>query len=427
MKTPKFVNAGVGERMQYLAHEYNDTTIRFILHYPGALNPDTLCAATAAIVGSVDVLHASFMADSMKVRWHIREDYEPADFFTLAECDGDPMKPARSFSLRPIEHEGRCQFHVTYVQGSESCAIVVRMSHLVVDGSDGKYLLNKLAESYRMIDGAGNTDHLEIKDGNRSAMNAYRDLSPRELFSLSKMPFNGARTDFPFADVNAHGPLRLLRVTIPAEVLENARKKAKARGATVNDLLLAACFRSYAKITGRSQAMSISGMMDLRQHCKDGTSEGLTNMSGGLNTILENGVTGSFTDTLQDVADQTRQAKADPQAGLNGLPMIHGATKAVPMRLLLKAADIIYSSMSLNLTNLGNIPGEPLAMGGAKPMEGIFGGPLKRKPSVQVGAASFDGTMELTILGDFVTKDLVSLSAFLNGIRTEIEEYAEEA
>ena len=56
MKASHNINAGVGERMQYLAHEYNDTTIRFVLHYPGFLNPDILCAATAAVIEEVDVL-----------------------------------------------------------------------------------------------------------------------------------------------------------------------------------------------------------------------------------------------------------------------------------------------------------------------------------------------------------------------------------
>ena len=27
------ISAGVGERMQYITHKYNDTTIRFVLNY----------------------------------------------------------------------------------------------------------------------------------------------------------------------------------------------------------------------------------------------------------------------------------------------------------------------------------------------------------------------------------------------------------
>ena len=428
-KEPKMANtipAGVGERMQYLAHKFNDTTIRFILHYPGILDPDTLCAATGAVVASVDVLHSSFIANSQTCHWRINRNYTISDYFALCRCDGDPVKVASHLALQPVEHKDHCQFQVTLIQGNESSAVLVRISHLVVDGSDGKYLLNKLAESYRILEEHRNCASLDVKDGNRSAMVAYNHLGIREITSLFKMPITGVKTTYPFANPNDHGPLRMLRCTIPAELLGKARLKAKASGASVNDLLLTACYRSYAKTTGKYGPMSISGMMDLRQHCKDGVSEGLANMSGGLSTTLNYETDSSFSQNLADIANQTREGKNNPLAGLDGIPMIHTATKTAPMWLLLQIANVIYAVMSLSLTNLGNIPCEPLTMGGLKPCEGIFGGPLKKKPSVQIGAASFDGTAELTILGDYMTEDLKSLDTFLQGVRCEIECYLEE-
>ena len=428
MKTQKNIAAGAGERMQYLAHKYNDTTIRFILHYPGFLDPDVLCTAAGTVIAAVDVLHASFIANSQTCHWRINEHYQTSDYFAILECDGDPVKAACGISLQPVGHKDRCQLQVTLVNGSESCAVVIRISHLVVDGSDGKYLINKLAESYRILEENRDTAELVVKDGSRSATNAYRDLGLPALRSLLKKPFSGIKTIYPFADPTEHGALRMLRVTIPSAVLGPARLKAKAAGASVNDLLLTACYHSYAKTNGLSGAMSISGMMDLRQHCRDGISEGLANMSGGLTTALEYVPGSSFAESLGRIAAQTAAAKRDPLAGLDGIPMIHTATKTAPMWVLLKAADLIYSSISLSLTNLGNISCEALTMGGMKPCGGVFGGPLKRKPSVQVGAASFDGTAELTILGDFTTRDAEILTEFLNGMKSEIEDYlADEA
>ena len=426
MKSSHNMNAGVGERMQYLAHKYNDTTIRFILHYPGFLSPDILCAATAAVIEEVDVLHASFIANSQSCHWRVNADYQVSDYFSILECDGDPVKVACGLAVQPVGHKDKCQFQITLVNGSESCAVLIRISHLVVDGGDGKYLLNKLAESYRIIEEDRDIAELVVKGGSRSAMNAYKELGLKEMKSLFKMPFSGVKTLYPFTDPKEHGALRMLRVTIPAETLGQARVKAKTVGASVNDLLLTACYRSYARTNHLEGAMSVSGMVDLRQHCKDGTSEGLSNMSGGLSTTLEYASGATFTDNLTEVTRQTMEVKHDPLVGLDGIPMIHTATKTAPMWVLLKAADIIYSSISLSLTNLGNIPCEPLTMGGMKPCEGIFGGPLKRKPSVQVGAASFDGTAELTILGDFTAADMENLTMFLNGMKTELENYLEE-
>lgn len=412
--------------MQHLSHRFNDTTIRFVLRYPGFPDPALLAAAARAVIESVEVLHSSFIATSRSCRWQVNETFHVADYFDHYRCDGDPMKVASGLALRAVAYQDVCQMQVTLVQGSDCCAVVVRISHLVVDGSDGKYLLGKLCEAYRMAEASRDLSGLEIKNGSRSAMNTYLDLSARELSSLLKMPFNVVKTNFPFADPNDHGPLRLLRRTIPADVLGRARTKGRAVGATVNDLLLTACYRSYAKVTGREGPMSISGMIDLRQHCKDGVSEGLANMAGGLSTILDYAPGVSFGRTLAEVTGQTAAAKANPLVGLDGIPLIHSAAKAIPMWLLLKATDIVYADMSLSLTNLGNIPCESLTLEGLKPTEGFFGGPLKRKPSVQIGAVSLDGTAQLTILGDFAEEDMEPLQSFLDGVAAELEAYPEE-
>ena len=42
MAVPKIRPAGGGERAQYLLRDYNDNTIRFVLHYPGLVDPDVL-------------------------------------------------------------------------------------------------------------------------------------------------------------------------------------------------------------------------------------------------------------------------------------------------------------------------------------------------------------------------------------------------
>ena len=48
MAIPKIMFAGGGERGQYLTHKGNDTTIRFVLKYPGRIDPDILRQAVKA-------------------------------------------------------------------------------------------------------------------------------------------------------------------------------------------------------------------------------------------------------------------------------------------------------------------------------------------------------------------------------------------
>lgn len=426
MIPPKIMLAGAGEKTQYLAHNFNDNTIRFILHYPQKINADALCSATGALVSSVNILHASFIPGNLGAYWHVNREYSPIDYFTLFETKTETMATAVAASLKAVAPESAVQLHCTLVQGINESAIALTISHLCVDGGDGKYLLGKLIEAYNLMIQKQNTDTLLVKNGSRAAEQVYEELTPKEYFSLIKNPLSGVKTMFPFPSKDT-GMLRMVWKNIPNEVMTNARSRAKKENATANDILLTAFYRAYASLSevDETAAMSIMSMMDLRQHCKNGESDGLCNMSGSLPTTLKQGVHGSFSDTLSEVSEQTRAAKADPLAGLSGMPILHGVTHTTPMWLMLQAAERVYGSLSLGLTNLGNISCESLALNGLLPDNGIFGGPLKKKPSMQVSAVSFDGAPTLAIVGEFTKEDADALQGLLDNITTEITNYAQ--
>lgn len=62
MEHSEYFVAGTGEKTQYLVHDFNDNTIRFILHYPGRPDSAVLRLAVKAVIDRVDVLHSSFFA-----------------------------------------------------------------------------------------------------------------------------------------------------------------------------------------------------------------------------------------------------------------------------------------------------------------------------------------------------------------------------
>lgn len=426
METPKILPAGAGEKTQYLAHEFNDNTIRFLLHYPAAVEAGALYAATAALAASVDVLHASFVAGNLSAHWHVNRDWTPDDCFTLEEpADGDLWSAAHAAATRPIATDGKVQLHCTLVRGAGESVVVLTVSHLCVDGGDGKYLLNKLAEAYEMIRTTGSVGALQVKNGSRATEQMYETVDLKDFPQLLKNPISSVKTAFPYPNGEPGKP-RLLVQTVDRGTMDAARRRGKAEaGATANDLLLAACCRAYAALPGVDAAapMSIMSMMDLRRHCEEGESEGLSNLSGTLPTTLKNGV-GSFEEVLAELTAQTAAAKANPLAGLEGLPLVHGATHTTPMGLLMMVSNKIYGSMSIGLTNLGNIPCAPLALGGVAPDAGQFGGPLKRKPAMQVSAASFDGTAALAVANYATEEDAALLARMLQGVADELRAYA---
>ena len=53
-------------------------------------------------------------------------------------------------------------------------------------------------------------------------------------------------------------------------------------------------------------------------------------------TLLENGVSQSFAETLAIIAEQTTKVKENPLAGLEGMPIMHALARKVPIGLLLE-------------------------------------------------------------------------------------------
>lgn len=413
--------AGSGERMQYLTHEFNDNTMRFVLRYPGRLDAARLAEATLKLVNSVEILHARFVCGKVHAYWLVQRDLTAEDCFCLVETEKDPMEEAKTIAAQPVPADGRAKILCTLVQAAASAALVLRISHLCCDGADGTYLLGKLAQAY-----ADPAAPLQVKNGNRAPEQMYEHLSDEEKKALMRNPLSGVKSAFPYPE-KGRGAAQICVQIIPADVMSAARQRAKEVQATANDLLLAACYHAYAALPGvdAKAPMSVLGMMDLRKHCRNMDALGLSNMTGSLPTVLQEGIGGTFAETLARVAEQTARAKEDPYAGIKGLPLLHMGARRVPMALLLKIAGKAYGGMGFGLTNIGNLDLGRYVLGGVRPTGGWFGGPVKKKPAMQIAAASFDGACALSISADFVGRDVDALKAFLNAMAEQIEHFAE--
>ena len=112
-------------------------------------------------------------------------------------------------------------------------------------------------------------------------------------------------------------------------------------------------------------------------------------------------------------------------SGLEGVPMLHTAMRTAPMGLLLKVAPAVYGNMSIGVTNLGNLKGEDWRLGSLVPVSGMLGGPLKKKPGVQVSVLSVDGECALSIVGEYTDDDVVRLEKMLEDMVEIIRGYGE--
>ena len=78
----------------------------------------------------------------------------------------------------------------------------------------------------------------------------------------------------------------------------------------------------------------------------------------------------------------------------------------------------------MGVTNLGNLNCADFALGGIVPNGGIFGGPLKKKPGMQISIISFDGTCVLAVAVQCTGEDAALLQKTLDDMAAEITAYA---
>ena len=422
----RYLRAATGERFQYMAHNGNDTTVRFVLRYPGLLDETCVRAAMKALVLSVDVLRSSIVEGMHAIRWKITEPIQEQDYFHCIKVSGDPFEEACIRSTIAVRPEDPCQIRCDLVLCDTESALVLCVSHLVVDGSDGRYLLLKLAEACRLIRDNGSAEALQVKNGSRMPETIYEGIKGEARRELYKIPYSSkATSSYPYPTEET-GTKRMVYRVIPENIMDAARKKAKAIGATANDILLAAVYQVYADFpqVDRSSAISISAMQDARWISPGGQSEGLCNMAGTLMTAMENGVSDDYEQTLREISGQTNALKGDVAACLSGLALLHRIARWMPLWVQMRLAGKFYGQMPVGMTNMGNLNGEDLKINGLIPSGGLFGGPLKKKPGMQISVMSVDGKCALAVYGQYSDEDACHVEKTLEAVLHQVGQYA---
>lgn len=412
-----------GDQTQYLTREYNDNTIRFIIRYSGVADKEALRSAAEILIQRILILHSSFHAGTWGTKWIVNETYETDEAVVVQEVSGDVFEAAKQASLQAVDYSGAVQIRCFLFYNQSESALAFLVGHMCADGRDAVYLLLKLCEVYGALHAGKTTEHITFKNGDRSIEQCYPEDPQKLTIDLKKIieektNYIKSSYDFPTEEPGEH---RMAECLIPGERI--ARCRSLAKGSTVNDVILTAYCRAYVRQMQlqTDTPIGIASMMDLRKYIPQGSSEGVANLSGPADTCLPNGIGPDFTGTLHEIAKQTRKVKNTPTAGLEELLAIKKVYKVVPFPLILQLGKKVYGSMSIGLTNLGNIKRADLQLGTCRAEDLIFAGPLKKKPALQISASGLDGDVRLCVISQCTKQDQEQLEELLKMTASEIE------
>lgn len=413
----------VGDQIQYLAREYNDNTIRFLIRYPEKIKADLLEKAVKTIVHRVEILHSSFHANSFGTRWIVNQEYPENDLLVVENIAGDVWESAKKASLFAINYEGKTQLKCFLFQNATESAFVVLVGHMCCDGRDAVYLVKKIIELYNQLLTGKNTELVKIKSGSRllnQCYNGEKEMLKFDLNQIKKDKSEEIKSCYQFMS-EEKGEACLVMGKLSSEDIARCRKLVEH--ATVNDVILAAYCRAYVKRMNLSNhnPVGIASMMDLRRYIEGGDSAGVTNMSGPININLSDGIGDSFRETMKYVVEQTKALKENNKAGLDFTLAVRKIFKIMPFPVITSIGKKIYSNMSIGLTNVGNLKSSDLKIGDALPETLCFAGPLKKKPALQICASGLDGQVCLSVASECTVEDKKQLEELLELISFEIK------
>lgn len=413
----------IGDQIQYLAKEYNDNTIRFLIRYPERIKVDLLEKAVKSIVQRVEILHSSFYVNSFGIKWIVNQEYPKNELLVAENIDGDVWEHAQKVSLQAINYGGEIQLKCFLFQNATESAFVVLVGHMCCDGRDAVYLVKKIIELYNQLLTEENTEAVKIKSGSRLLNQCYngdKEMLTFDLNQIKREKSEEIKSCYQFVSAEK-GKACLIMHRLSSDDIARCRKFVEH--ATVNDVILAAYFRAYVKRMNLSNynPVGIASMMDLRRYIEGGDSAGVTNMSGPININLFDGIGDDFGETLKRVVEQTKASKENEKAGLEFTLAVRKIFKIMPFPVITVIGKKIYRNMSIGLTNIGNLKNSELKMGDALPETLCFAGPVKKKPALQICASGLDGEVCLSIASECTIEDKKQLKELLDMITLEIK------
>jgi NRPS condensation-like uncharacterized protein len=400
------------------------------IEFEGHLDAARMTRAVRLLADSEPVLGCRFVAAAVPPLW---ERVEDLDEFTLTEIReaSDFATDASAFVAEPFDPVTGPQLRAAVLRGSSRDGLVLAISHLAVDGDALKQALYLLGSIYQKLErepdwrppvnqGARNTEPIihETKIVDR-----FKALRPDELFPATEWGVQG---------VSRQGsPLYVWRNVEPT-IFRKLVQFGRVHDATVNDMLLAAYYRSlYAALKPKAHAQTpVQLSCDLRSLIPKDTRIALANISATWTVSLAIDLGEPFAETLECVVEQTTEwkrsgAMAQKAVGVGLADRLsrNKGLEALRKQIDAAAGKVGHGTGYPTLTNIGVIDSNRLDFG-ARPhvTSAYLFGPIASPSGFVLTASTFRDCLRLSAGIDRKATDIKLAQSIVGGTVRELEE-----
>lgn len=411
----------------------------------GVLDAGALGRAVRRSAELVPLLASRFAAHPFRPCWEPMDESRRARLFSVETMEnGDAEEAALRFLTTCTDEAAGPQAEVKLICAPGGDTLCVLMNHMVCDGAGFKEYLALLASLYtryaapaEAASKAGDASRAEparLRDGGRPQderlLRGGRGIGQvyRQFRGMAKLRAVFARGGFPGpggdrkpagsrpvgsrpagnrpASGPAHFPLDgasaarrpfIERLRLGAARFARLREYGRARGATVNDVVLAAYARALCALLPREEAANlvVPNMVDLRRYLPGRRTGALCNLSSMFPCPVGDTAGEDFDGTLGRVREMTARSKAE-LPGLAGLPLLRGLL-LLPFCAARRIFLRFYKNPLTGMTNIGVLGEDALRFGDAAPREAWATGSIKHPPYFQLAFTTYRGEVTFTV------------------------------
>ncbi len=385
--------------------------IQAVMKLDGRLDFDKLSKAVRLSFDVEPVFGCRFVK-STHPYWKRINGIDCGEFCTFEETD-NPDAAVQKFLDIPLDLDRGPMVKVKLIRSGLSDTLCMKVSHVCCDAAGAKEYFLLLADIYSQIDKESG-DYIPIQSI-RNKNDQTRLFKALDI-DVSKAIFNLKQKialplwKFPWRN-NRIGATQFVVCKLPNSLLDEMKRYSKARGATINDLILTATYRAMFKISKPPYGipMDIPITLDLRRYLPDQKTDAIRNFAGGLITTIARKKHESFPETLSRVMSKTKILK-------DGHPGIEYAVLAEYIenmnfhlfnsyfKFLSQITDMtsnnpfyVTDKCGVALANLGFVSKSPIKFDEHTVTDAYIIPPVVRAPGILLVASTYNGILTLTV------------------------------
>ncbi|OPZ86862.1 MAG: hypothetical protein BWY74_03535 [Firmicutes bacterium ADurb.Bin419] len=326
----------------------------------------------------------------------------------------NPDAVVKKFLDIPLDPNKGPMSKVKLIRSGLGDILCIKVSHVCCDGTGAKEYFLLLADIYSQIDKESiNYTPIQHIPNKNDRIRLYKALGIDASQAISHYKLKTAHQlwNFPWRN-NRIGATRFVVCKLPNGQLDEMKSYSKAKGATINDLLLTAVYRAMFELSKPPYGVPVDIPIthDLRRYLPDRKTEAIRNFSGGHITTIARKKHESFPETLSRVVSETKILK-DGHMGLEdavwaeyveSINFYQYINEFKSLSLLADMASYnpffdFTDKCSVVFTNLGFVSKSPIKFGERTVTDAYILPPVIRAPGILLIATTYNGTITLAV------------------------------